>query len=129
MRSASEIISITPRVPRVVRARWRRTGCLSAFWYGVATVTAMAGYLDFAGWSITIAQRRMRGLRFQVWLRQTPNLLVLLAVAAGVSLIVGKGPGLYLEAPMLVVAIPVVLFNVWSLLFAPELRPGERDTD
>lgn len=58
----------------------------------------------------------------RLWAQNTP--LLALQVAAGLSLIYGWGPGLYLEAPLLVIGLPVTLFNCWNVLFASELQSG-----
>jgi hypothetical protein len=50
----------------------------------------------------------------------TQNTLLLFLFAAAVSLIVGSGPGLYLVAPVVLLALPVTIYNTWNTLFAPE---------
>ena len=46
----------------------------------------------------------------------------LLALAAGVSLIVGIGPGLYLDVPAIVFALPASGWMAWQVVFPPEMR-------
>ena len=48
--------------------------------------------------------------------------LVPLQLFAAASLLAGWGPGLYLEAPVLLIGLPITLFNCWNVIFAPELR-------
>jgi hypothetical protein len=42
------------------------------------------------------------------------------ALAAGVSLIVGNGPGLYLDVPAIVFALPASGWMAWQVVFPPE---------
>jgi hypothetical protein len=44
----------------------------------------------------------------------------LLQLAAAISLIAGRGPGLFLEAPVALIALPVTIFNTWRVLIVPE---------
>jgi len=46
----------------------------------------------------------------------------LFALAAGVSLIVGSGPGLYLDVPAIVFALPASGWMAWQVVFPPEMR-------
>ena len=46
----------------------------------------------------------------------------LFALAAGVSLIVGSGPGLYLDVPAVVFALPASGWMAWQVVFPPEMR-------
>ncbi len=46
----------------------------------------------------------------------------LFAMAAGVSLIVGSGPGLYLDVPAIVFALPASGWMAWQVVFPPEMR-------
>jgi hypothetical protein len=45
-----------------------------------------------------------------------------LALAAGISLIVGSGPGLYLTVPVILYALPASGWMAWQVVFAPETR-------
>lgn len=56
----------------------------------------------------------------RLWVQNAP--LLTLQVAAALSLISGWGPGLYLEAPLLLIGLPITLFNCWNVLFATERR-------
>lgn len=71
-----------------------------------------------------VGAARSSGLPRSVWLRTTPNLFTLLSVGGALSLIAGRGPGVYLIAAALVLTLGPMLFSVWGLLFAPELRRG-----
>jgi hypothetical protein len=42
------------------------------------------------------------------------------ALGAGISLIVGSGPGLYLEVPSIVFALPASGWMAWQVVFPPE---------
>ncbi|MEO8745812.1 MAG: hypothetical protein ABI455_11165 [Candidatus Dormiibacterota bacterium] len=98
---------------------------INAFWYGATAVVVNLGYVGLLAWSLATAYRGAQGLPRYVLLRATPNLLALVSAAGGISLMVGKGPGLYLLAPSMIVVLPVILFNVWSLLFASELHESK----
>jgi len=86
-------------------------------------VLVEAGGLGLLLWGLWTANQQVGRLPLGVWLRSIPNALVLLTMAAGISLTLGKGPGIYLMAPQFILVLPAMLFSVWSLLFAPELRP------
>lgn len=49
---------------------------------------------------------------------------LLIQVAAGISLLVGRGPGLYLEVPVVLIAMPSCAFNAWNVIFDPERENG-----
>ena len=95
-----------------------------AVWLGVELVGIALGYITLILRGSLRTSHEVNGLPRAVRVRlMLQNALLLFQVAAGVSLIVGAGPGLYLEAPLLLFAIPVVVtFNSWNILFAPELR-------
>jgi hypothetical protein len=46
----------------------------------------------------------------------------ILALAAGVSLIVGSGPGRYLDVPAILFAVPASGWMAWQVIFPPETR-------
>jgi modulator of FtsH protease len=50
------------------------------------------------------------------------GLVILLVVVGGISLIVGRGPGLFLVAPAVVVIGPMSSYFAWSVLFATVRR-------
>ena len=50
------------------------------------------------------------------------NAFMVLQLAAGISLIAGRGPGLYLEVPLLLLAMPAATLNAWTVIYGPELR-------
>jgi hypothetical protein len=91
-------------------------------WLGAELLAIAFAYfgLVVAGWRRTA--REIHGLpadvRFRVLLQ---NSVLILQIAAGVSLMIGRGPGLYLEAPMVLLALPVTIFNAWNIVFAREL--------
>lgn len=101
---------------------------ISAFWFGAVTLVVEAAGLGLLIWGLRTANREAGSLPRGVWLRSIPNALILLTIAAGISLTLGKGPGIYLMAPQFVLVLPAMLFSVWSLLFAPELRPKKPET-
>jgi hypothetical protein len=72
-------------------------------------------------------QRRGGGFQRQIWIRLiSQNAVALLGVATGISLILGRGPGLFFQVPALLLIIPIVSFNAWSVVFAPELQKSDR---
>lgn len=96
---------------------------VTAFWFGAALVAVTLGYLLLViSGSLSAYRGSRRRPPLALWLWLSPNLSLLLSIAAGISLMLGKGPGLYLQVPPLVLGLPVVLFNVWELLFAPALH-------
>jgi hypothetical protein len=95
---------------------------LNGFWFGIAIVGANAVYLVVLLRSVLGTRRVGSGIPPIVWLRLSANVLSLISVAAGISLIIGEGPGLYLLAPALTLVLPLSLYNVWLLLFARELQ-------
>ena len=94
---------------------------IDAFWFGLAALVLELGRIALI-LSGLIAAARSSGLPRSVWLRTTPNLITLLSVGGALSLIAGRGPGIYLIAAALVLTLGPMLFSVWGLLFAPELR-------
>ena len=98
---------------------------ISAFWFGVVTLVVEVAGLALLIWGLWTANKQAGALPLGVLLRSIPNSLILLTIAAGISLILHKGPGIYLMAPQFVLVLPAMLLSVWSLLFAPELRPEE----
>ncbi len=92
-------------------------------WLGVELIAVMVVYFVVAGIGIWTARRAAGGLPTTVWVRLgLQNSLGLFAIAAGISLITGRGPGLFLEAPLMLIVLPVTTFNAWNVLYAPELR-------
>ncbi len=96
---------------------------IEAFWFGLAALLLELGRIGLTVWGL-VAAARSSGLPRSVWVRMTPNLLTLISVGGALSLIAGRGPGLYLIASALVLTLGPMLFSVWGLLFAPELRRG-----
>jgi len=99
---------------------------ISALWFGLATLAIEAVRIGLTVSWLYVAARSASGLPRSVWLRTTPNLLTVLSVAGAVSLIAGRGPGIYLMATAFVLTLGPMLFSVWGLLFAPELRTVRR---
>jgi hypothetical protein len=93
-------------------------------WLGIELIAIVLVYFMLIVVGARRTSREVNGLPADVRFRLTlQNALLLFQVASGVSLILGSGPGLYLEAPLLLFAIPVVItFNSWNIVFAPELR-------
>jgi hypothetical protein len=89
--------------------------------FGLATLVLELGRIAMTAAGLVAAARSAAGLPRSVWLRTTPNLLTLLSVGGGVSLVAGAGPGIYLIAAAFVLTLGPMLFSVWGLLFAPEL--------
>ena len=57
------------------------------------------------------------------WLRLSANpVFIALAIACGVNLMVGEGPGLFLLIPWMLALVPLVVYNAWMVLFPKELR-------
>ena len=48
--------------------------------------------------------------------------IAFLALAAGISLMAGSGPGLYLTVPVILYALPASGWMAWQVVFAPETR-------
>ncbi|HET9782833.1 MAG TPA: hypothetical protein VFR33_13760 [Candidatus Dormibacteraeota bacterium] len=88
---------------------------------GVELIVVLAVYLPLVFWSTSTLSRELGGLPESVGTRLlVQHLLLLLQVAAALSLIAGQGPGLFLEAPVFLLGLPVTTFNTWNVLFAPE---------
>ena len=96
---------------------------IDALWFGLAVLVLEVGRIGLTIMGLAAAARDAR-LPRSVWLRTTPNLITLLSVGGALSLIAGRGPGVYLIAAALVLTLGPMLFSVWGLLFAPELRRG-----
>lgn len=99
---------------------------INALWLGLATLVLELSRIGLMAWGIAEAARSASGLPRSVWLRTTPNVLTLLSVGGGISLIAGAGPGIYLIALAFVLTLAPMLWSVWGLLFAPELRKPAR---
>ena len=50
------------------------------------------------------------------------NAVLLLQLAAGVSLMIRRTRGLYLKAPVVLIALPSTLSNAWNIVLARKLR-------
>ena len=91
-------------------------------WLGAKLLAIACAYLALVavGWRRTA--REIHGLPADVRFRKLfQNPVLILQIAAGVSLMIGRGPGLYLEAPTVLLSLPVTIFNAWNIVFAPEL--------
>jgi hypothetical protein len=62
--------------------------------------------------------------KISLFLRFTTALAVFLAIAGGLSLIIGAGPGLYLLAPVMLVLTPSGAYFAWSVMFPSRVRAG-----
>ena len=92
------------------------------FWLGAEIVAITVAYWALLIAGTALAYRSTVPFPRHIWMRMTLNVVTLFTVVAGVSLMLGRGPGLYLQLPAVLIGIPGLMFNVWSLLFAPELR-------
>ncbi len=92
-------------------------------WLGAELIVSTGVYLLIAVRGVAGARRSAGRLPRDVWFRlASENTVTLLIIAAGVTLIVGRGPALFLEAAAILVGLPIVTYNAWNVLFAPELR-------
>lgn len=90
---------------------------------GAGVLAVTLAYLGLVVGGARRASQEIGGLPSSWKLRGvSQNILVLLQLAAGVSLIVGEGPGFYLLVPDLITVMPIVVFNCWNVIFAPELN-------
>jgi hypothetical protein len=94
-----------------------------AFWLGAELLAIAVAYVVLVAVGVLRTSREVHGLPADVRFRTVlQNSMLILQFAAGASLIIGRGPGLYLEAPVVLLSLPVTIFNAWNILFAPELR-------
>lgn len=90
---------------------------MSALWFGAMTVFINVGYVALLAVSLIGARRVAGRLPGHVWRRVAPNnVIALLSMAAGLSLMLGRGPGLLLLASSLILLLPAMMFSTWSLL-------------
>ena len=112
------VISLVALIPHV-----------TALWFGAITVAVNAAYIGLLGWSLLNARRMAGGIPGHVWRRVIPNALALVSMAAGISLMLGQGPGLFLLAPSVILLLPAMMFSTWNLLFPPELHLPNPDRE
>jgi hypothetical protein len=94
---------------------------------GAEWLVVMIAYYAQLAIGVWRVHRTGGGFRRQTWIRIiVQNLISLLPVATGISLILGRGPGLFLQIPAILLTIPTVSFNVWNVVFAPELHEPDR---
>lgn len=61
-----------------------------------------------------------RPLPASVWMRlATIPVVLVIAWLAGASLVLGSGPGLYIQAALYISAFPVVTWNAWEAVWPP----------
>jgi hypothetical protein len=90
---------------------------------GVVIIVAIAIVLALGAIGTVGMMRTGVEVAPSVWRRLSFNVVLLLcAFGAGISLIIGKGPGLYLEALAILIGLPSSCYYAWLLLFAPELQ-------
>ena len=94
---------------------------------GAEFIVVMIGYFGLLTIGVWRVQRTGGGLRRQIWIRVIgQSVVALLAVVTGISLILGRGPGLFFMVPALLLVVPIVSFNAWNVVFAPELEKPDR---
>lgn len=89
---------------------------MSAVWFGAVTVLINVAYVALLALSLVGARRVAGRLPGHVWRRVAPNVISLVSIAAGLSLMLGRGPGLFLLASSLILLLPAMMFSTWSLL-------------
>ena len=101
----------------------------SNVWLGGEIIGAIAIYWLLGVIGVVRANTAMGRIPRTVWIRLiTQNSMSLLTLAAGISLVVNWGPGLILQAPVVIVGLPIATFNAWSVIYAPEIR-GSRERE
>jgi modulator of FtsH protease len=94
---------------------------------GAEWLVVMVVYYTLLAIGVWRVHRTGGRFRRQIWIRLiVQNLIPVLPVATGISLILGEGPGLFLQIPAILLTIPTISFNAWSVVFAPELRERDR---
>ncbi len=84
-------------------------------------ITLIYGWLALRG--LFSARARLGTIPRDVAIRfSAQNALMLLQPAAGMSLLAGSGPGLYLEVPLVLLLMPAATCNAWNVIYGPELR-------
>ena len=95
-------------------------------WLGVEIAIVNVLYLLLVTAGVWRTLRSRAKLTAAIWLRLSLNpILVLLGVVGGASLVLDKGPGMFLLVPGVFVRFPVITYNAWAVLFPPELRRGQ----
>lgn len=88
---------------------------------GTELIAVLAIYIPLVLWSASRLSGELGGLPPAVTRRlAAQHTILLLQLGAAASLIAGQGPGLFLEAPVILLGLPVTTFNTWNVLFAPE---------
>jgi hypothetical protein len=96
-------------------------------WLGSELVALAIGYLLLLVGDVSSTRRAIGGLTRVVWFRLAAAFPGgFLFLVAGISLIVGRGPGLFIAAPAALFSLPLITFMAWNLLFATELK-GRHD--
>ena len=94
-----------------------------ASWLGTELIGIGVAYVAILTNSVIRTARAAHGIPARMRNRLlAQNTLAGVQFLAGLSLVLGIGPGLFLEAPVVVIGLPVTLFNCWNVLFADELR-------
>ncbi len=102
----------------------------SARLVGVELIVVIVVFLAIGFIGAADMRRHATSISAVVWIRLLViGLLGILGIGAGASLILGLGPGLYLDVPAIVVGLPMTGFMAWRVVFPPELgsaRPSDR---
>jgi hypothetical protein len=92
-------------------------------WLGSEFMVIIGVYWTLGTIGVVHTRSALGGLPRGLWLRLiSQNSLTVLTVAAGVRLVARQGPGLYLEAPVVVLGLLAATLNVWNVIYGPELR-------
>jgi len=103
----------------------------SARLVGVELIVVIVVFLAIGFIGAADIRRNATSISGMVWIRLLMiGLLGVLGIGigAGASLILGRGPGLYLDVPAIVVGLPMTGFMAWRVVFPPELssaRPSD----
>ena len=96
-------------------------------WLGLELIAVIAVYWTLGAMGVVHTRAALGRLPGRLWLRLiSQNSLGILTVAAGVSLLIRQGPGLYLEAPVVVIGLLAATLNAWNVIYGPELRKLEK---
>ena len=100
-----------------------------AVWLGREIIAVELGFLAFIARGAFQLFRSgsvlTRGVRIR--LLTAFSAAIVLPLACGISLIEGRGPGLYLLIPQVIAILPVFTFLVWDLLWPNEIRSRETE--
>ena len=92
-------------------------------WLGIELIAVEVGWLVIA---IPAGRRNLRRVRWSamIWLDGIVSFIAVgLVIVAGISLIAGQGPGLFLVIPALLTILLISSYFAWSVLFTRSKRP------